>query len=72
MRCVRSNLVYDEEKETDLVSCMLNYINPPYDLKPPLLFWVAFLGRYGERIDGLVRVRVLVAAGLVQQKLGEL
>ena len=63
---LRSTFVYDEEKETDLVSCMLNYINLPYDLKNSL----CFLGRYGERIDGLVRV--LVAAGLVQEKPGEL
>ena len=67
---LRSTFVYDEEKETDLFSCMLNYINLPYDLKLSLLFSRVFLGRYGEKIDGLVRV--LVAAGLVQEKPGEL
>ena len=67
---LRSTFVYDEEKETDLFSCMLNYINLLYDLKLSLLFCRVFLGRYGEKIDGLVRV--LVAAGLVQEKPGEL
>ena len=67
---LRSNFVYDEEKETDLVSCMLNYINLPYDLKLSLLFCRVFLGRYGGSRDGVVRV--LVAAGLVQAKPGEL
>ncbi|RVW87769.1 putative disease resistance RPP13-like protein 2 [Vitis vinifera] len=42
---VRSNFVFDEDKETALASCMLNYINLPYDLKLSLLFYCAFLGR---------------------------
>ena len=67
---LRSNFVYDEEKKTDLVSCMLNYIHLPYDLKLSLLFCRVFLGRYGGSKDGVVRV--LVAAGLVQEKPGEL
>ena len=67
---LRSNFVYDEEKETDPVSCMLNYINLSYDLKLSLLYCRVFLGRYGGSRDGVVRV--LVAAGLVQAKPGEL
>ena len=63
---VRSNFVFDEDKETALASCMLNYINLPYDLKLSLLFYCAFLGRYGQTKGALVRV--LVAAGLIQEK----
>ena len=67
---LRLNFVYYEEKEIDLISCMLNYINLPYDLKLSLLFCRVFLGRYGGSRDGVVRV--LVAAGLVQEKPREL
>ncbi|KAJ9682811.1 hypothetical protein PVL29_018687 [Vitis rotundifolia] len=63
---VRSNFAFDEDKETALASCMLNYINLPYDLKLSLLFYCAFLGRYGQTKGALVRV--LVAAGLIQEK----
>ncbi|KAL6324858.1 hypothetical protein AAG906_018385 [Vitis piasezkii] len=59
-RFVRSNFVFDEDKETALASCMLNCINLPYDLKLSLLFYCAFLGRYGRTKGALVRV--LVAA----------
>ncbi|WKA03725.1 hypothetical protein VitviT2T_021816 [Vitis vinifera] len=59
-RFVRSNFVFDEDKETALASCMLNYINLPYDLKLSLLFYCAFLGRYGRTKGALVQV--LVAA----------
>ena len=69
-RFLRSKFVFNEDKETTLVSCMLNYINRPYDLKLSLLFYCAFLGRYGQTKGTLVRV--LVAAGLIQEKLGEL
>ena len=69
-RFLRSKFVFDEDKETALVSCMLHYINLPYDLKLSLLFYCAFLGRYGQTKGPLVRV--LVAAGLIQEKPGEL
>ena len=65
-RFVRSNFVFDEDKETALASCMLNYINLPYDLKLSLLFYCAFLGRYGRTKGALVQV--LVAAGFIQEK----
>ena len=45
---------------------MLNYINLPYDLKLSLLFYCAFLGRYGRTKGALVQV--LVAAGFIQEK----
>ena len=65
-RFVRSNFVFDEDKETALASCMLNYINLPYDLKLSLLFCCAFPGKYRKTKGALVRV--LVAAGLIQEK----
>ncbi|RVW46632.1 hypothetical protein CK203_067364 [Vitis vinifera] len=49
---------------------MLNYINLPYDLKLSLLFCRAFPGYYGKTKGALVPV--LVAAGLIQEKPGEL
>ena len=65
---LRSRFSFDEE--TALASCMLNYINLPYDLKLSLLFCCAFPGYYGKTKGALVRV--LVAAGLIQEKPGEL
>ena len=69
-RFLRSNFVFDKDKETALASCMLNYINLPYDLKLSLLFCCAFPGYYQKTKGALVRV--LVAAGLIQDKPGEL
>ena len=69
-RFLRSNFVFDKDKETALASCMLNYINLPYDLKLSLLFCCAFPGYYQKTKGALVRV--LVAAGLIQEKPGEL
>ncbi|XP_003633826.3 disease resistance protein RPM1 isoform X2 [Vitis vinifera] len=69
-RFLRSNFVFDEDKETALASCMLNYINLPYDLKLSLLFCRAFPGYYRKTKGALVPV--LVAAGLIQEKPGEL
>ncbi|KAJ9683387.1 hypothetical protein PVL29_019110 [Vitis rotundifolia] len=69
-RFLRSNFVFDEDKETALASCMLNYINLPYDLKLSLLFSHAFLRGYGQKNGALVRF--LLAAGLIQEKPGEL
>ncbi|KAJ9683389.1 hypothetical protein PVL29_019112 [Vitis rotundifolia] len=69
-RFLRSKFVFDEDKETALASCMLNYINLPYDLKLSLLFCRAFPGYYRKKKGKLVRV--LVAAGLIQEKPGEL
>ncbi|RVX08792.1 Disease resistance protein RPM1 [Vitis vinifera] len=65
---LRSRFSFDEE--TALASCVLNYINLPYDLKLSLLFCCAFPGYYGKTKGALVRV--LVAAGLIQEKPGEL
>ena len=51
---------------TPLVSCMLSYMNLPYDLKLSVLFCCAFHREYRKIKADLVRV--LVAAGLVQEK----
>ncbi|RVW46638.1 Disease resistance protein RPM1 [Vitis vinifera] len=68
---LRSRFPFDEDdEETALASCMLNYINLPYDLKLSLLFCRAFPGYYRKTKGALVRV--LVAAGLIQEKPGEL
>ncbi|KAJ9683386.1 hypothetical protein PVL29_019109 [Vitis rotundifolia] len=68
---LRSRFSFDEDdEETALASCMLNYINLPYDLKLSLQFCRAFPGYYRNTKDALVRV--LVAAGLIQEKPGEL
>ncbi|XP_034706540.1 disease resistance protein RPM1-like isoform X5 [Vitis riparia] len=68
---LRSRFPFDEDdEETALASCMLNYINLPYDLKLSLLFCRAFPGYYRKKKGALVRV--LVAAGLIQDKPGEL
>ena len=58
------------DEGTPLVSCMLSYMNLPYDLKLSLLFCCAFRRVYPKTKADLVRV--LVAAGLVQEKSGEL
>ncbi|XP_010660873.1 uncharacterized protein LOC100852579 isoform X1 [Vitis vinifera] len=65
---LRSRFSFDEE--TALASFMLNYINLPYDLKLSLLFCCAFPGYYRTTKGELIRV--LVAAGLIQEKPGEL
>ncbi|KAJ9683384.1 hypothetical protein PVL29_019107 [Vitis rotundifolia] len=65
---LRSRFSFDEE--TALASRMLNYINLPYDLKLSLLFVCAFAGYYPKTKDAFVQV--LVAAGLIQEKPGEL
>ena len=68
---LRSRFSFDEDdEETALASCMLNYINLPYDLKLSLLFCRAFPHYYGKTKGALVPV--LVAAGLIQEKPGEL
>ena len=68
---LRSRFSFDEDdEETALASCMLNYINLPYDLKLSLLFCCAFPGYYRTTKGELIRV--LVAAGLIQEKHGEL
>ncbi|XP_034706537.1 disease resistance protein RPM1-like isoform X2 [Vitis riparia] len=68
---LKSRFAFDEDdEETALASCMLNYINLPYDLKLSLLFCCAF--RVYHRITKGALVRVLVAAGLIQEKPGEL
>ncbi|XP_034706539.1 disease resistance protein RPM1-like isoform X4 [Vitis riparia] len=68
---LKSRFAFDEDdEETALASCMLNYINLPYDLKLSLLFCCAFPGYYRKTKGALVRV--LVAAGLIQEKPGEL
>ncbi|KAJ9683383.1 hypothetical protein PVL29_019106 [Vitis rotundifolia] len=64
---LKSRFSFDE---TALASCMLNYINLPYDLQLSLLFCSAFPGYYGKTKGALIRV--LVAAGLIQEKPGEL
>ncbi|KAJ9683391.1 hypothetical protein PVL29_019114 [Vitis rotundifolia] len=69
-RFLRSNFVFDKDKETALASCMLNYINLPYDLKLSLLFCCALPGDYRKTKDALIPV--LVATGLIQEKPGEL
>ena len=58
------------DEETPLVSCMLSYMNLTYDLKLSLLFCCAFRQVYRKTKGDLVRV--LVAAGLTQEKSGEL
>ncbi|KAJ9682810.1 hypothetical protein PVL29_018686 [Vitis rotundifolia] len=68
---LRSRFSFDEDdEETALASCMLNYINLPYDLQLSLLFCCAFPWRYRKTKGALVQV--LVAAGLIQEKPGEL
>ncbi|KAJ9683390.1 hypothetical protein PVL29_019113 [Vitis rotundifolia] len=68
---LRSRFAFDEDDEkTALASCMLNYINLPYDLKLSLLFCRAF--SCYSRKNKCSLVRVLVAAGLIQEKPGEL
>ena len=68
---LKSRFSFDEDdEETALASCMLNYIYLPYDLKLSLLFCCAFPGYYRKTKGALVRV--LVAAGLIQEKPGEL
>ncbi|KAJ9683385.1 hypothetical protein PVL29_019108 [Vitis rotundifolia] len=69
-RFLRSNFVFDKDKETALASCMLNYMNLPYDLKLSLLLCYALPGDYRKTKDALIRV--LVAAGVIQEKPGEL
>lgn len=68
---LKSRFAFDEDdEETALASRMLNYINLPYDLKLSLLFCCAFSGVYRTPKGELIRV--LVAAGLIQEKPGEL
>ena len=57
------------DEGTPLVSCMLSYMNLPYDLKLSLLFCCACWVYPKTKAD---LVRVLIAAGLVQEKSGEL